>query len=89
MKTLQLLGILSVGALLSACGSPQAVGVAKATDQSVVRPQQAVVNPTVVPENLPANVTAICRDGSYSMATSNICAGKGGVVTMISRYFAE
>lgn len=86
MKTLQLLGILSVGALLSACGSPQAVGVAKATDQSVVSPQ---VNSTAVPENLPANVTAICRDGSYSTATSNICAGKGGVVTMISRYFAE
>lgn len=89
MKTLHFLGILSMGALLSGCGSPQAVNVAKATDQSVIRPQQKMVNQPTIPDNLPANVTAICRDGSYSMAMSNICAGNGGVATMISRHYAE
>lgn len=88
MKKLHLLSILSVGALLTACGSPQAVSVAKATDQSVVRPP-VVTKQVNVPDNLPANVTAICRDGSYSTATVNSCSGNGGVATVVSHHYAD
>lgn len=47
---------------------------------------------TIVQGNgtIPANATAICRDGSYSTATDHsVCAGKGGVETQIDRYRVE
>lgn len=73
---------------LVACHGNQPVSIVKAEDRSAVLPEQ-IVQQVELPVNIPSNVTAICRDGSYSTALENICAGKGGIATKVHRYHAE
>lgn len=81
--------IISVMAFgLSACNAHQTVSVAKATDASAV-PSTVEWNKMALPASLPSQVTAICRDGSYSFAQENVCAGKGGVATQVYQYHSE
>ncbi|QBQ64729.1 DUF3761 domain-containing protein [Actinobacillus indolicus] len=80
--------MLTAIAMLTACSSGEKVEVVKAPSSSNVAPTK--VSQTQLPENLPSNVTAICRDGTYSTATdSSACLGNGGVSTIINRYHAE
>lgn len=88
MKKYHFFGILSIGMLLTACGASQTVSVVKGIDHSASSPT-VVVKKVEIPANLPANVTAICRDGSYSTATTYACSGNGGIQTAISHYFSE
>lgn len=75
---------------LVACGTNQRpVPVIKVNNDSTVlrvnQPKQ-----TMLPDSIPAGVTAICVDGSYSQATDDsICVGNGGVQTYIARYRSE
>lgn len=80
----------SLAVLLSACSSNQPVAVATETDHSAttIISQQAIAQ-SPIPLNLPANATAVCRDGTYSTAKENICAGNGGALTLIDRFHAE
>lgn len=83
MKKFNLVAVLAVALGLSACvWKKDKVDVVKSTDDvTAVAAQNGKV---------PAGATALCRDGSYSTATDNsACAGKGGVVTQISRYHSE
>ncbi|QGM81699.1 hypothetical protein A6A10_06175 [Otariodibacter oris] len=75
--------------VLVACTQTTSVKVAETTsDKTAVFPHQILQLQAT--ENLPENVTAICRDGSYSMAQDESkCASNGGVRTIISRYSAK
>lgn len=88
MKKYSIITMLTAIAMLTACSSGEKVEVVKAPSYSNVAP--TTVSQTQLPENLPSNVTAICRDGTYSTATdSSACLGNGGVSTIINRYHAE
>lgn len=71
---------------LSACVQGDVVQIAKPSNtnpQATQQPQKSV-------RELPKNVTAICRDGSYSTSVlSEACLGNGGVQESISRYHSE
>ena len=89
MKKYNVIALSMMAVMLTACNSGQKVEVAKATDTSVIKSVQ-VCQPAQLPQNLPNNITAICKDGSYSTATGDsACAGNGGVSTIINRYSAE
>ncbi|QLB21662.1 hypothetical protein A6B43_06470 [Vespertiliibacter pulmonis] len=80
--------MVSMISVITACCSNQGVTVAKEVDRSVAYPQK-IEKQAEVPMNLPSSVTAICRDGSYSTATNAMCAGNGGVQTIISHHHAD
>lgn len=84
------ISFLAIPFVLVACTEATKVQVAEnATDNTIVFPQQQA-SQSQLPTDLPANVTAICRDGSYSMAIDKSkCASNGGVKTLIGRYIAE
>lgn len=87
MNKYGLLGMMSL--LLVAChGHNQPVSVVKAEDHSAVAPMRTF-SQNELPTNMPSNVTAICRDGSYSTAVENVCAGRGGIATVVHRFHAE
>lgn len=88
MKKLHVFSMVSMLFVVTACCSNQGVKVAKGGDHSVAYPQK-IEKQMEVPMNLPANITAICRDGSYSTATNAMCAGNGGVQTIISHHHAD
>lgn len=90
MKKYSIITMLTAIAMLTACSSGEKVEVVKAPSSANVAPTTSLVSQTQLPENLPSNVTAICRDGTYSTATdSSACLGNGGVSTIINRYHAE
>ncbi|AUI67177.1 hypothetical protein C5N92_03435 [Glaesserella australis] len=78
-----------VTTMLIACSSGEKVEVVKAAStSSTIQPAHSIQ--AQLPQHLPNNVTAICRDGSYSTATDDsACLGNGGVSTKISRYHSE
>lgn len=40
--------------------------------------------------DLPKNITAVCRDGKYSIAKDDTaCLGNGGIKIAIKRYYSE
>ncbi|MDH2999083.1 hypothetical protein A1D22_04300 [Pasteurellaceae bacterium LFhippo2] len=80
--------VASIG--IVACQQREPVEVVKAQDTSTIVQPKAPAVSQQLPDNLPANVTAICRDGSYSTATdSTACSGNGGVSSVINRYHSE
>lgn len=87
MKNLPVLSVLVAAGILTACSFNKPVAVVKGTDRSTVAPQP--VKQVEIPANLPTNVTAVCRDGSYSTSLENACSGNGGVATQFRRYFSE
>lgn len=91
MKQLCLVSVLGASLLLTACSSGQRVDVVTEKDRSVIQSPAQVTNitPEAMSSTLPNNATAICRDGSYSIAKEHICVGRGGIATKIHRYFAE
>ncbi|AGH37952.1 hypothetical protein F543_17000 [Bibersteinia trehalosi USDA-ARS-USMARC-189] len=74
---------------LSACVQRTPVEVVKAQTDNTV--SSTIAKPPVIEQiQVPAGVTAICQDGSYSKATDNsVCIGNGGVKTIIGRYHSE
>lgn len=89
MKNLSILSALSISLLLVACTQNTPVPVAKSQDMTTVAPQKVEPAPVEIPANAPRNATAVCRDGSFSTATENMCSGNGGVVSVIRRYHSE
>ncbi len=88
MKKYNIITMLTAMAMLTACSSGNKVEVVKAPPSSNIVPTTSLV--PQLPENLPSNVTAICRDGTYSTAKdSSACLGNGGASTIINRYHAE
>ncbi|MBF0784547.1 DUF3761 domain-containing protein [Muribacter muris] len=88
----QLIFTMAVAALgLTACSSGQKVEIAKASQDKTIVPQK-VAQPTL-PNNIPPNATAMCRDGSFSTASfedrETACIGNGGVLHFINRYHSE
>lgn len=75
---------------LSACVQGDVVQIAKPSDTKTEYVPQATQQPQKSVRELPKNVTAICRDGSYSTSVlSEACLGNGGVQESISRYHSE
>ncbi len=90
MKKYNIITMLTAMAMLTACSSGNKVEVVKAPPSSNIVPTTSLVPQAKLPENLPSNVTAICRDGTYSTAKdSSACLGNGGASTIINRYHAE
>ncbi len=90
MKKYNIITMLTAMAMLTACSSGNKVEVVKAPPSSNIVPTTSLVSQVQLPENLPSNVTAICRDGTYSTAKdSSACLGNGGASTIINRYHAE
>lgn len=89
MKNLSILSVLSVSLLLAACSQNKPVPVAKSQDMTTIAPKKVEQAPVEIPANAPKNATAVCRDGSFSTATENMCSGNGGVVSVIRRYHSE
>lgn len=91
MKKYSIITMLTAMAMLTACSSGDKVEVVKAPfSSSNIVPSTSLVSQAQLPENLPSNVTAICRDGTYSTAKdSSACLGNGGASTIINRYHAE
>lgn len=88
MKKQILLGIWAVLGLSACVVEKEAVGVAEGPNYATVG-QTSTFSESKAPV-VPSNATAICRDGSYSVATDNsACAGNGGVATSINRYHSE
>lgn len=91
MKSQHLLSIFVLSGFLLACtSSNKPVTVVKEPEKKTeYQPNQ--IKPVEIPyQSLPANVTAICNDGSYS--TSHIqeaCLGNGGVKQGVIRYHAD
>ena len=49
-----------------------------------------LTNPPAKLSNLPKNITAVCRDGKYSIAKDETaCLGNGGIKVAIKRYHSE
>lgn len=91
MKKQLILTVVITALGLSACSSGQKVEVAKASgDKTIVLPKPAQ---PALPSNVPANATAMCRDGSFSSASyedrETACIGNGGVLHFINRYHSE
>ncbi|KAE9540397.1 hypothetical protein A1D26_01550 [Ursidibacter maritimus] len=74
---------------ISACSTNKPVEVVKAKDQSATVISQQAIQQSQIPLNVPANATALCRDGTYSTAKENTCSGNGGTMMIIDRYRAE
>ncbi len=91
MKKYNVFAISIMAIIISACSSGQKVEVVKASASSTITPvAKKEVEQPQLPPNLPRNVTAICRDGSYSTSTdSSACVANGGATTVINRYHAE
>ncbi|VTU08700.1 Uncharacterised protein [Actinobacillus indolicus] len=91
MKKYNFIALSMMTMALIACSSGKKVEVVKAINSSSnIIPSTSVGSQTQIPTNLPSNVTAICRDGSYSTATDgSACLGNGGASTVINRYHSE
>lgn len=89
MKKVALFGVVVLGIAVSGCSQNKPVEVVKATDTSTMAIPKAAPQVVELPANLPANATAICRDGSYSTSKENACSGNGGAVSFIGRYHSD
>lgn len=90
MKKYHLIALFTVTTILAACNSGQKVEVVKAPQTSSTIMPSTAMEQQNLPTTIPNNVTAICRDGSYSTATdTTACLGNGGVATQINRYYSE
>ncbi|MCK3655617.1 hypothetical protein A4G19_07600 [Pasteurellaceae bacterium Macca] len=91
MKKYQIMLTAIVTATLVACTQSEKVNIVKeTTDITAVQPYKAEEKAVPLINNLPPNVTAICRDGTYSTAKDEtVCIGNGGVSNAILRYQAE
>lgn len=87
MKNLPVLSVLVAAGLLTACTLNKSTAVVSGMARSTAA--LAPLKQVDEPANLPSNVTAVCRDGSYSTALENACSGSGGVAIQYRRYFSE
>lgn len=90
MKKLKLSIALLLCSGLVACGTSQRpVPVLKVDKDSTILSSHHP-NVRLLPDSIPAGVTAICFDGAYSQSNDNsTCVGNGGVQTYIKRYRSE
>ncbi|WGE42312.1 hypothetical protein [Actinobacillus equuli] len=83
-----LFSLLALAVTITACSSNQPVQIVK--EPSTKTEYTPIRNPHSPQQTLPANVTAICVDGSYSTSPLNeACVGNGGAKQIISRYHSE
>ncbi|WP_373819418.1 hypothetical protein [Glaesserella sp.] len=84
MKKYNFLTILVIATGLVACNAGQKVDVVNTPidDSSTIQ--------LTTSKDLPPEVTAVCRDGSYSVAKDDTaCLGHGGAIKVIKRYHAN
>ncbi|AFU18198.1 hypothetical protein [Actinobacillus suis] len=83
-----LFSLMALAVTITACSSNQPVQIVK--EPSTKTEYTPARNPHSTQQALPANVTAICVDGSYSTSPVNeACVGNGGAKHIISRYHSE
>lgn len=83
-----LFSLVTLAVTITACSSPQLVQVVK--EPSIKTEYVPLQDVQSIQKSLPANVTAICVDGSYSTSPVNeACLGNGGAKQIISRYHSE
>ncbi|AIZ78227.1 hypothetical protein NYR70_00185 [Actinobacillus equuli subsp. equuli] len=83
-----LFSLVALAVTITACSSDQPVQIVK--EPSTKTEYIPIRNPHPIQQVLPANVTAICVDGSYSTSpVHEACVGNGGAKQIISRYHSE
>ncbi|WP_150539269.1 hypothetical protein [Actinobacillus vicugnae] len=88
MKAHNLVSLIALAVTITACSSNQPVQVVK--EPAAKTEYVPIQNTHSAQQPLPANVTAICVDGSYSTSPVNeACVGNGGAKQIISRYRSE
>ena len=88
MRNRHIFSLLVLLTSITACSSHQKVQVVKAPAMKTEYVQ--VQNTPNMDHKIPANVTAICVDGSYSTSPiAEACLGNGGARQIISRYHSE